>query len=60
MVPEIWSATDIIFVILDRFLPFYPPKDSENLNFEKMKKKTENIITLQMYTINDSHTMYGS
>ena len=25
-------------VILERFLPFYPPIDSENQNFEKMKK----------------------
>ena len=28
------------FVILDWFLPFYPPKDPENLNFENMKKNT--------------------
>ena len=27
------------FVILDRFLTFYPPKDPENQNFEKAKKK---------------------
>ena len=35
--------------------------DPENQNFEKMKKKTpEDIIILQMCTINDSHRMYGS
>ena len=26
------------FVILSIFLPFYPPNDPENQNFEKMKK----------------------
>ena len=50
---------------MDRFLPFYPPpsptlppygpKDPENQNFEKMKKALEDIIILQMFTINDSH-----
>ena len=38
MVPEIWSTTEF-FVILGRFLPFYPAMDPENQNFEKMKKK---------------------
>ena len=37
MVPEIWSATDKIFVILGRFLPFYFP-NPENQNFEKVNK----------------------
>ena len=27
------------FVILDHFLPFYPPNNSKNQNFEKLKKK---------------------
>ena len=27
------------FVILDHFLPFYPPDNPKNQNFEKMKKK---------------------
>ena len=48
------------FVILDRFLPYYPPMDPENQNFEKMKKNPEGIIILQICTINDSHMMYGS
>ena len=34
------------FVILDRFLPFYPPMDLKNQNFEKMKKPPGDIITL--------------
>ena len=47
------------FVIMDRFLPFYPPMDLENQNFLKMKKTLEDIIILQMFTINDSHMIYG-
>ena len=27
------------FVIMDCFLPFYPPNNSKNQNFEKIKKK---------------------
>ena len=34
--------------------------DQENQNFEKMKKVLEDIIILQVCTINDSHMMYGS
>ena len=33
--------------------------DPENPTFEKMKKPLEDIIILQMFTINDSHMMYG-
>ena len=33
--------------------------DPENQNFEKMKKPLEDIIILQMFTINDSHVIYG-
>ena len=47
------------FVMMDRFLPFYPPMDPENQNFEKMKKPLEDIIILQMFTLNDSHMIYG-
>ena len=47
------------FIIMDVFLPFYPPVNPENQNFEKMKKILEDIIILQMFTINDSHMMYG-
>ena len=48
------------FVILDHFLPFYSHMDLENKNFRKMSNAPEDIIILQMYTINDSHMMYGS
>ena len=37
------------FVILDRFLPFYPPNDPQNQNFIKTKLTPGDII-LQMCT----------
>ena len=52
MVPDIWSTTDWIFCHLDYSLPFYPP-NTENQNFEKMKKLPEDIIILHMCTINE-------
>ena len=55
MVPEIWSVTDIIFVILDHFLHFYPPMDQDNQNFEKNKKTPGNIIILNRCNINHNH-----
>ena len=54
------------FVILHHFLPFYPlplppsPMDPKNQNFGQMNNTLEDIVMLQMYTINDSHMMYGS
>ena len=36
------------------------PMDTENQNFGKMNNTPEDIIILQMHTINDSHMMYGS
>ena len=44
---------------MGRFLPFYYAMDQDNQNFEKMKKTLEDIIILQMFTINDSHMIYG-
>ena len=34
--------------------------DPENQNFEKIKKTPEDIIILQICTINDNHMVYGS
>ena len=34
------------------------PLDPENQNLEKMKKILEDIIILQMFTINDNHMIY--
>ena len=48
------------FVILDHFLPFYPPNNPKNQNFEKMKKTPGDIIILHMCIINENHMMYGS
>ena len=63
MVPEIWSATDIFFCHSGPFFALFLPiggMDSENQHFEKIKKTPEDIITLQMCTINGSHMMNGS
>ena len=45
------------------FLTFYnslPPNDSENQNFEKMKKLPGDIFILHKCTINDNHMIYRS
>ena len=60
MVPEIWSAMERIFVILDHFLPFHPLNNPKNQNFEKMKKTPGHIIILHKCAINDNHMMYCS
>ena len=39
MLPEIWSVTDIIFIILGHFLPFYPLNIPKNQNLQKKKQK---------------------
>ena len=54
---EIRSETDRTFY---HFLPFYHPMDPKSQNFEQTKKAPDDIITLQMCTINDSHVIYGS
>ena len=48
------------FVIMDRFLPFYPPMDPENQNFEKMKKAPGDIIILHKCTKNHDHMLHCS
>ena len=49
-----------IFVILDQFLPFLPPNNPENHNFEKMKQAPGDAIILHMCTKNHNHMMYAS
>ena len=49
----------IFFVILDYFLPFYPPDKPENENFEKIKEAHRDIIFLHTYTVNQNHMIYG-
>ena len=60
MVPDIRSETDKNFVILGHFLRFYPPNNPENQNFEKMKRKSGDVIILHLRTKNHNHMMYAS
>ena len=60
MIPEIWKATDnFFFVILGHFLPFNTLKTQKMKIMKKMKQKAEDIIILEMCTINDNHMMHG-
>ena len=60
-VPEIWSETGRIFLSFWAiFLPFQPPDNLENQNFEIEKKTSRYIIILHICTINDNHMVYGS
>ena len=45
------------FIILVRFLPFYPPNNPKIQNFEKLKKTPRDIILLHMCTINNNHNL---
>ena len=54
-----WVWQTDFFLILDHFLPFWPPNNPKYQNFEKIKKTPGNIIILQMCTLNDNHMMYG-
>ena len=60
MVPEIWSATDRVFCHFGAFFALLSPYGPRELKFWKMKKIPEDIIILQMCTINDSYMMYSS
>ena len=56
-----WVWRTKFFVILDHFLPFYPPLTTQKIKIlKKMKKTPEDIIILHKCTINDNHMMYGS
>ena len=54
----IWSATDRIFCHYRPFFALSPPYGPRKSKFEKMKKTLEDVI-LQVFTINDSHMIYG-
>ena len=54
-----YGARQTIFCHSGPFFALLPPYDPENQDFLKMKKAPEDIIILQMCTINDSHMMYG-
>ena len=53
---EAWQTE--FFVILDCFLPFYPPNSPKNQNFKKMKKIPRDIIILHICTKNYDQMMY--
>ena len=63
---DVWFLTHGVrlkefFCHFGSFFALLPhPDDPENQNFEKMKKTPEDVIILEMCTINDSHMMYGS
>ena len=60
MVPEIWSANRQNFLSFWTIsLPFYPPNNPENQDFEYMKKMPVDII-LHTCTINENYMIYGS
>ena len=48
------------FVILGHFLPFQPPNNPKNQNFEKLKKASGDIIILHMRIIKDNYMMHSS
>ena len=58
MVPEIWSVTNKIFCHSGLLFVLLPPMDPENHNFEKINKTLEDIIILQMCTINQSYDLW--
>ena len=49
-----------LFLILDNFLPFYPPNNPENQTFEKMEKTPGDIIISHKCTVNNNHMIYES
>ena len=55
-----WAWQTDFFVILDHFLPFYPPNKPKYQNFEKILKTPGDIIILHMSTINYNYIMHGS
>ena len=60
MVPEISSATDIIFCHFGQYFNHLPPKHPKNQNFEKMKKSCGHIIILHKCIKNQDHMVYCS
>ena len=48
------------FLILDYFLPFDPPNNPKNENFEKMRIAPRDITTLHLCTTHDDHVMHSS
>ena len=51
---EAWRKF-FFFVILDCFLPLYPPNNSKSQNFEKLKKTPRDVIILHKCIIKYDH-----
>ena len=54
---DISNNRQSFFVILDHFLPFGPPNNPKNQNFEKMKTVPEDIV-LNLCTINENQDVW--
>ena len=50
IVPEIWSVTDELFVVLGYFLRFYPTNNPKNQKFWKNWKETAGDIIICPFT----------
>ena len=48
------------FVFLGHFLPFDPPNNQKNQNFDKTKQNAGDIIIWHLCTTNDNYMMHGS
>ena len=59
MFPEIRSATDKSLCHYGPFFALLPPYGLRKLKFWKIRKTLQDIIILQIFTINDSHMIYG-
>ena len=60
MIPEIWGATDAIFLSLWAIVCSSSHWRLGNQNFEKLKKAPGDNIILKICTINYNHMIYGS
>ena len=55
---DIKCKGQIFFVILGHFLPFDPPNNPKNQNFEKIKKTPKYVVILHLHTTNDNHIWF--
>ena len=60
MISDIWSGTNKFFWHFIQFFALLPPYGPRKSKFWTNEKTPQDIIILQMCTINDSHMMYDS
>ena len=58
LIYQVWQTE--FFVILDNFLPFYPPNSQTKKKLKKKKKTPGDIIILHKCTKNQDHMLYCS